>query len=191
MKTALGVLLAGVGLVCAGQPAAVEQATPAVSALSGLALTQLDGTALDSQVLDGQVVLFVNVASKCGFTPQYDELQALYTEKQSQGLVIVGVPCNQFGGQEPGTAQEIASFCRINYGVSFPLLEKQDVNGPQRSALYQWLVQSSAGGGKDVRWNFEKFLVDRNGQVVERFSSRVGPNDGELRGLVERALAGE
>ena len=151
-------------------------------------LVQLDGTPLASEVLDGKVVLFVNVASKCGFTPQYDGLQKLYEEYRERGLVIVGVPCNQFGKQEPGGAEEIASFCRINYGVSFPLLEKQDVNGPDRSALYARLVDSEVGGGDRVQWNFEKFLVGRDGQVRARFSSKVSPDAAELRQAIEAAL---
>jgi len=183
----LGALLAGsVGLVAtahAERPPPMEQ-----RAMAQLDLTRLDGTPLDAKALDGKVVLFVNVASKCGFTPQYEGLQLLHEEKSPDGLVIVGVPCNQFGGQEPGDAEQIASFCRINYGVNFPILEKQDVNGAARSDLYTWLVGSDVGRGKDVRWNFEKFLVDRNGMVVERFGSRVDPNDGKLRRAIEQAL---
>lgn len=170
----------------ASQPPAVEQ-----QAMGTLNLTNLDGTSFDTPSLDGKVVLFVNVASQCGFTPQYEGLQLLHEEKGRDGLVIVGVPCNQFGAQEPGQAEEIASFCRINYGVNFPILEKQDVNGDSRSNLYRWLVGSDVGSDKDVKWNFEKFLVDRKGQVVERFSSRVAPNDPKLRGAVEKALAAE
>ena len=120
----------------------------------------------------------------------YKGLQALYTEKASEGLVIVGVPCNQFGKQEPGSSDEIQSFCQINYGVTFPLLEKQDVNGPQRSPLYAQLVNSDAGGGRDIGWNFEKFLVGRDGVVLARFSSRFGPKHRKLRAAIESALAG-
>jgi glutathione peroxidase-family protein len=156
----------------------------AVNPLSTLALTRLDGSAMPPGELAGKVVLFVNVASQCGYTPQYEGLQALYQAKKDRGLVIVGVPCNQFGGQEPGGKEEIASFCKLNYGVTFPLLEKQDVNGAGRSGLYRWLV---AGGG-DVKWNFEKFLVDRTGKIVGRYPSKVGPNDPALLAAIDGAL---
>ncbi|MCP4808070.1 MAG: glutathione peroxidase [Proteobacteria bacterium] len=151
-------------------------------------LTQLDGTPLPAEVLEGRVVLFVNVASKCGFTPQYTGLQSLFEEYEDRGLVLVGVPCNQFGKQEPGSSEEIASFCSLNYGVEFPLLEKQDVNGPDRSPLYDRLIDSDVGGGAKVQWNFEKFLVGRDGTVRNRFGSRTAPEDAELRAAIEAAL---
>lgn len=154
-------------------------------------LTRLDGSPLPATALQGQVVLYVNVASECGFTPQYDGLQALYADKADDGLVVVGVPCNQFGSQEPGGSEEIATFCRLNYGVEFPLLEKQDVNGADRSPLYQWLIGSDVGGGKDVRWNFEKFLVGRDGHVLARWGSRTAPDDPALTAAVDQALAAE
>ena len=147
-------------------------------------LTQLDGTPLPADTLSGKVVVFVNVASSCGYTPQYEGLQALYEAHRDDGLVIVGVPCNQFGGQEPGSPETIATFCRTNYGVTFPLLEKQAVNGPERSALYQQLV----GEGDDVRWNFEKFVVGRDGTVQARFPSGTRPDSAELRTAIEQAL---
>ena len=152
-------------------------------------LTALSGSALPEADLAGKVVLFVNVASKCGYTPQYDGLQKLWLDLKDRGLVVVGVPCNQFGGQEPGTSTEIESFCKLNYGVDFPLLEKQAVNGGDRSALYDYLIGSPAGGGTNVKWNFEKFLVGRDGAVVARFPSSVAPDSPELRGAIEAALA--
>lgn len=160
-----------------------------MSVLADLSLVSLDGSPLPADALPGRAVLFVNVASRCGFTPQYAGLQRLHDELGPRGLVIVGVPCNQFGAQEPGTPSEIASFCSLNYGVTFPILEKQDVNGPARSELYARLVASPAGGGADVRWNFEKFVVDRAGNVVARFASRAAPDDASLRDAIERALA--
>ncbi len=173
-------------------PAALAEAPAAPSAASVVdgALTRLDGSELPASELAGKVVLFVNVASKCGYTPQYEGLEALYQAKKDAGLVIVGVPCNQFGSQEPGSAQEIAQFCKMSYGVSFPLLEKQDVNGTGRSALYTRLVQSEAGAGKDIGWNFEKFLVDRSGKVVARFPSRAAPDDPALISAIDAALKG-
>jgi len=153
-----------------------------------LNLISLSGEELPSDTLAGKVVLFVNVASCCGFTKQYDGLQALYEKYEKQGLVVVGVPCNQFGNQEPGSAEEIQSFCRMNYGVEFPLLEKQEVNGSGRSALYTALIESPAGKGKDVKWNFEKFLVGRDGAVIERFGSTTKPSDSGLASKIEAAL---
>lgn len=159
--------------------------TPMVQSIP---LTQLNDEPLPAEALAGKVVLFVNVASFCGYTAQYEGLEKLYQSYDERGLVVVGVPCNQFGEQEPGSAQEIATFCKLNYGVSFPLLAKQDVNGPGRSPLYAALVSSPAGEGKDIRWNFEKFLVGRDGQVIARFPSKVAPGDPALVAAIEKAL---
>lgn len=155
---------------------------------AALNLVLLDETELPADALRGRAVVFVNVASRCGFTPQYDGLQQLYAANAAEGLVVVGVPSNQFGAQEPGAPEEIAQFCKLNYGVAFPLLEKQDVNGANRSALYTWLVGSEVGGDKDVAWNFEKFVVDRQGQVVARFGSRTTPDSAELYQAIRGAL---
>jgi glutathione peroxidase-family protein len=178
-------------LLAAASPAFAESPaiSPTEAPMKALALTQLDGTPLAKGALEGKAVLFVNVASKCGFTRQYDGLQALYAAQKDSGLVVVGVPCNQFGAQEPGKPEEIASFCKLTYGVEFPMLEKQDVNGAGRSDLYKWLVGSEAGGGKDIGWNFEKFLVDRNGNVVGRYPSKVEPSDAALKADIAKALA--
>ena len=157
-------------------------------AFSSIHLARLDGTPLDASAIAGKVVLFVNVASRCGLTPQYETLAALQEKYRERGLVIVGTPCNQFLGQEPGTAEEIANFCSATYGVDFPLLEKQDVNGAGRSALYQWLIGSNVGGGTDVTWNFEKFLVGRDGNVRARFAPTVKPDASEVVAAVEAAL---
>ncbi len=159
------------------------------SALDGVPLVGLDGRAVDPAVWKGKVALFVNVASKCGLTPQYKGLQALYTRFADRGFTIVGAPCNQFLGQEPGSAEEIAEFCELNFGVTFPLLEKQDVNGAGRSPLYRWLVESAHGEGKDITWNFEKFLVGRDGEVKARFAPDVKPGDEALVAAVEAELA--
>ncbi|MEN9786809.1 MAG: hypothetical protein RLZZ299_2073 [Pseudomonadota bacterium] len=174
--------------VLGGAPATAA-APPNPQWYKDLSLVSLDGTPVPEATLAGKVVLFVNVASKCGFTPQYDGLQKLWTTYRDRGLVVVGVPCNQFGGQEPGAAQEIRSFCRLNYGVDFPLLDKQDVNGANRSKLYSWLVDSPVGGGSSVKWNFEKFLVSRDGRVLDRWRSITGPDSSSLRNAVESALA--
>lgn len=151
-------------------------------------LTRLDGSTLSGADLKGKAVLVVNVASKCGFTPQYEGLQQLYTTYKDRGLEVVGVPCNQFGGQEPGSAETIEEFCRVNYGVGFTILEKQKVNGAERSPLYDFLVGSDAGGGQNIKWNFEKFLVNADGEVVGRWGSRTKPDDAELVAAIDKAL---
>lgn len=146
--------------------------------------TTLDGTPLAPETIANKVVLFVNVASKCGLTPQYNGLVELDQEYGDRGLVIIGVPCNQFGGQEPGTPEEIKEFTKTKYDVDFTLLEKQDVNGANRSPLYQFLV----GDGQDIAWNFGKFLVGRDGEVIKRFEPQTAPNDPELKAAIEAAL---
>ena len=163
-------------------------ATSEAGVPNNMTLTGLNGDRIEAKEFDGKAILFVNVASKCGYTSQYEGLQSLYEEYQDRGLVIVGVPCNQFGGQEPGTATEIQTFCKANYGVTFPLLEKQDVNGKNRSKLYKTLISSETGGGKNVRWNFEKFLVDKDGNVVGRYGSGVKPESTELKTAIDAAL---
>ena len=124
-----------------------------------------------------KVMLVVNVASKCGFTPQYKGLEALYKKLQDRGLEVLGFPCNQFGAQEPGTEHEIESFCELNYGVTFPLYAKIDVNGASAAPLYQYLKKEKPGllGSEAIKWNFTKFLVDRKGNVVERYAPNVEP----------------
>ena len=149
-----------------------------------VSLRKLDGSPMPVDELAGKVVLFVNVASRCGLTPQYEQLVQLYARYRDRGFVVVGAPCNQFLGQEPGDASAIASFCSTTYGVDFPLLEKQDVNGAGRSALYRHLI----GDGEDIKWNFEKILVGKDGKVVGRFKSAVTPESAELRSAIDAAL---
>jgi glutathione peroxidase len=146
------------------------------SSLYDIKLEALDGGEVDLNDYKGKKILFVNVASECGFTVQYEELQKLH-ETHGDKLAIIGMPCNQFGGQEPGSADEIASFCKKNYGVTFQLLSKADVKGANQHPLYAWLTQKSLNGKEDseVTWNFQKYLVDENGQLLEVFSSRVTP----------------
>ncbi len=136
----------------------------------------------------GKVLLIVNTASQCGFTPQYEGLEAMYRDLQDRGLVVLGFPCNQFGKQEPGNAEEIASFCKLNYDVTFPLFAKVEVNGDGASPLYKWLKDQAPGlmGTKAIKWNFTKFLIDRDGRVAERFAPTTKP--AELRGAVEGLL---
>ncbi len=148
-------------------------------------INTLDGKALDLSSFKGKKVLFVNTASECGYTPQYKELQAL-SEKYKDKLVIVGLPCNQFGGQEPGSAKEIAHFCEKNYGVTFTLTEKIDVKANGQHELYKWLTQKNLNGLKDSRvsWNFQKYLVNENGELVEVFGSSTKPMSKEITELL-------
>jgi len=150
----------------------------------------LEGGPADLHQYRGRAVLVVNVASQCGLTPQYAGLQALAEAYADRGLVVLGVPCNQFGGQEPGTAAEIAQFCETNYGVTFPMTEKVDVNGEHRHPLYQHLVgvADAEGHTGDIRWNFEKFLVAPDGAVTARFSPQTPPQAPEVIAAVEKVL---
>lgn len=136
----------------------------------------------------GQVLLVVNVASQCGFTPQYQGLETLYRDYRERGFVVLGFPCDQFGHQEPGGAQEIASFCSSNYGITFPMFNKIDVNGTQAHPLFTWLKAEKAGvlGTRNIKWNFSKFLIGRDGQVLHRYGSITKPD--ALRGDIELAL---
>ena len=153
-------------------------------------LTLLDGSDTTLDAYAGQALLVVNVASQCGFTRQYAGLEALYERYHERGLTVIGVPSNQFGAQEPGTAEEIAEFCQANFGVTFPLLAKTDVNGRDRHPLFARLTEVADATGKagDVTWNFEKFLVSPQGEVVGRFRSKVEPDDPELVAAVEAVL---
>ena len=139
----------------------------------------------------GEVTLLVNVASFCGLTPQYTGLQNLQAKYADQGFSVIGLPCNQFGAQEPGTPDEIATFCSTNYSVTFPLTEKIEVNGDGRHSLYQQLTETADGEGHtgDIRWNFEKFLVGRDGNIVARFSPVVDPEADEITTAIEKELA--
>lgn len=142
-------------------------------------INALDGKPFDLHALENKAVLVVNVASKCGFTPQYTGLQKLHQDYADKGVVILGVPCNQFGAQEPGNADEIASFCSTTYEVSFPILEKVDVNGGNAHPLYQWLKNQKPGllGTEGIKWNFTKFLINKQGEVVDRFAPQTTPDD--------------
>ncbi len=154
-------------------------------------IARLDGSpATLGEITGGRPALLVNVASRCGLTPQYTGLEALHEKYADQGFTVVGIPCNQFGGQEPGTSDEIAEFCSSTYGVTFPLTEKVEVNGEGRHPVYADLVQTPDEEGRtgDIRWNFEKFLVDGSGSVVARFSPGVVPDDPRVIEAVEGAL---
>lgn len=156
----------------------------------GFTMETLDGQSVElAENYAGKVVLFVNVASKCGYTRQYDGLQDLNARYGGEGLAVVGVPCNQFGGQEPGSADEIAQFCSSTYGVEFDMLGKVEVNGADQCQLYGYLTGSDSPFPGKVKWNFEKFLVGKNGEVVGRYKSGVEPTGPELTADIERELA--
>ena len=150
---------------------------------------QMSGQSLALSEMRGQVMLIVNTASACGFTPQFGGLEKLHQAYQQQGLAVLGFPCNQFGGQDPGSNESIASFCQLNYGVSFPMMTKIEVNGPQAHPLYQWLCAEAPGllGSKAIKWNFTKFLIGRNGAVLKRYAPMDKPE--KLASDIEAALA--
>jgi glutathione peroxidase len=155
-------------------------------------IASLDGTKGQLAQQKGNVTLMVNVASQCGLTPQYAGLQRIFERYQDKGFSVLGFPCNQFGAQEPGTADEIKTFCETSYGVTFPMFEKIEVNGDGKHALYEQLEETadSEGHTGDIRWNFEKFLVSRDGDVIARFSPLVDPEAPELTEAIDKALAG-
>jgi glutathione peroxidase len=155
-----------------------------------LRIDALDGSHLDPGQFQGKATLIVNVASKCGLTPQYSGLEQLQERYAASGFNVLGVPCNQFGGQEPGTAEQIATFCSATYGVTFPMTEKVDVNGPERHPLYARLttVTDAAGEAGDIRWNFEKFLISPAGEVVARFRPKTEPLSSEVVAAIEAVL---
>jgi glutathione peroxidase len=147
----------------------------------------IDGQERKLDAYRGKAVLVVNVASQCGLTPQYTGLEKLWQERQSKGFVVLGLPCNQFGAQEPGTEKEIKTFCETQYSVSFPLGAKLEVNGAGRHPLYAWLTGET--GGASIKWNFEKFLIGKDGRIVKRFAPDVTPEDPALRAAVDAALS--
>jgi glutathione peroxidase len=159
------------------------------SALHDIPLTLIDGTVTTFGRFAGKTVLVVNVASKCGFTPQYAGLEALYRRYADEGLVVLGLPCNQFMGEEPGSEGEIAQFCELNFGVTFPLTAKVDVRGKNQHPLYAQLTTFKKGVLPGlIKWNFEKFLVNADGVVVDRFASTVEPESAVLVAAIEKAL---
>jgi glutathione peroxidase len=170
----------------------VNVARPNVSNMSiyDVSIQSLDGTAADLPQYKDKAVLLVNVASKCGLTPQYTGLESLQKKYADRGFTVLGVPCNQFMGQEPGTAEEIQEFCSTNYAVTFPLTEKVEVNGENRHPLYSQLVDVADADGHtgDIRWNFEKFVIAPGGEVVARFNPTVEPESDDIVTTIEKAL---
>lgn len=148
-----------------------------MTTIADFTVTTNRGEELDLTSKKGKVLLVVNTASKCGFTPQYDGLEKLYQDFKDSDFEVLGFPCNQFGAQEPGNADEIAEFCKVNFGVTFPLMQKIDVNGPDASPLFDWMKKEAKGimGTTAIKWNFTKFLIDREGNVVKRYGSNDTP----------------
>ena len=148
-----------------------------MTTIADFTVTTNRGEKLDLSTKQGKVLLVVNTASKCGFTPQYDGLEELYQQYNDKDFEVLGFPCNQFGAQEPGNADEIAEFCKVNFGVTFPLMAKIDVNGPDASPLYDWMKKEQKGlmGSTSIKWNFTKFLIDREGNVVKRYAPQDSP----------------
>ncbi len=180
-----GMAILGIG--CSRPAASAEQDASALR----FKMKSLAGEDVDLARYEGKVVMIVNVASKCGFTRQYEQLQTLHEKYADRGLAILGFPCNQFLGQEPGSAEQIAEFCRVNYGVTFDLFAKVDVNGPNACELYKLLtsIDSQPKGAGKIGWNFEKFILDRGGFVVARFGSKTKPDASEVVVVIERELA--
>ena len=178
----------------ANLPAAGQAPTPAAVpkelAMWNASINTLQGKPTHLSEYKGKALLLVNVASKCGLTPQYETLEALQKKYESKGFTVIGFPCNQFGKQEPGTAQEIQTFCSTKYGVTFPMMEKIEVNGTGRHAIYKELTQiaDKEGHTGDIRWNFEKFVVSSDGTKVTRFSPEVTPDDPAVIAAIEAAL---
>ena len=154
-----------------------------------LSVRDIDGKAADLSAYKGKVTLIVNVASHCGFTKQYTALEALHTKYADQGFAILGFPCNQFGAQEPGSNEEIKQFCTSKFSVTFPLFDKIDVNGANRHPLYEQLAGKASPFPGDIKWNFTKFLIGKDGKIIQRFESKVTPDSPEVIATIEAALA--
>ena len=176
---------------CAITLSVTTMASDPTASIHGVTLASLGGEPDVLSRVRGKVALVVNVASRCGLTPQYEGLEALHARLAPRGFAVLGVPCNQFGAQEPGTPEEIRTFCSTTYGVTFPMSEKVEVNGTGRHELYRRLVgvADAEGHTGDVRWNFEKFLVARDGSVLARFAPMTSPDDAALGAAIEGALA--
>jgi len=171
-----------VGSLALGSAAGAKAASPLVGEMK-----KIDGTPVDLSSYKGKVVLIVNVASKCGYTKQYSGLQKLYDSYKDKGLVVLGFPANEFGGQEPGSDADIATFCSTKYGVTFDMFSKIVVKGPEKASLYKSLTETATPAG-EVKWNFEKFLIGRDGAILGRFDSGVAPEDAKLKDAIEAAL---
>ena len=173
-----------------GAPGSNPLSEADMSALFESSVNTLDGAPSSLGAHQGKALLVVNVASKCGLTPQYADLEKLHAEYKDRGFSVVGFPCNQFGGQEPGSAEEIKTFCSLTYGVTFPMFEKIEVNGDNRHPVYAALTQVTDAEGKagDIQWNFEKFFISADGKTIKRFRPRTGPYDPEILAAIKSGL---
>jgi len=167
----------------------MQTITSPVQSIDKIAVKDIDHKDTTLGDYKGKVLLVVNVASKCGYTKQYTGLEAIYEKYKDKGLVVLGFPCNQFGAQEPGTNEEIKQFCSLKYNVTFPLFDKIEVNGPNRAPLYAALAGKDSPFPGDIKWNFTKFLVGRNGKIIQRFDSKAAPESPEVIATIEVALA--
>ncbi|MCW8130738.1 MAG: glutathione peroxidase [Planctomycetota bacterium] len=174
-------------LACCAGAQGVRAEEKKVASIHEFSLKGNDGKDQKFDQYKGKVVLLVNVASKCGYTPQYKQLEAVYAKYKDQGLVVVGVPCNDFGGQEPGTDLEIKQFCSTKFNVTFPLMSKVHVQGAETPPLYKYLTADSPKPGK-IKWNFEKFLIGKHGEVLDRYESKIKPDDPAVTKAIEDAL---
>lgn len=170
-----------------GQNPPILRQVQAVDSWHQFKATDIDGKVREMSEYKDKIVLVVNTASECGMTPQYEALESAYTKYKGKGFVVVGFPCNDFGGQEPGNEIQIKEFCKTNYKVSFPMFSKVHVKGSEQSKMYEWLIAKT--GGKDIEWNFGKFLIGRDGQILNRFGSRTKPDAAEVVDAIEKALA--
>jgi glutathione peroxidase len=167
----------------------MQTLTLSAGSIQDATVKDIDGKEVSLNAYRGKVLLIVNVASHCGFTPQYKELEAVYEKYKDNGFVVLGFPCNQFGAQEPGTNEEIKQFCSSKFNVTFPLFDKIEVNGPNRHPLYGSLAGKDSPYPGDIKWNFSKFLISRDGKILKRFESRVVPNSPEVTQAIDAALA--
>jgi glutathione peroxidase len=167
----------------------MQTITSQAQSIDKIAVKDIDHKDTTIGAYQGKVLLIVNVASKCGFTPQYAGLESVYEKYKDKGLVVLGFPCNQFGAQEPGTNEEIKQFCSTKYNVTFPLFDKIEVNGPNRAPLYVALAGKDSPFPGDIRWNFTKFLIGRDGKILNRFDSKAKPDSPEVIAAIEAALA--
>lgn len=188
-----GLLVLGCQRAVSDEPASdrppASAPAPSEAAAIDQTVTTLGGEELDLSTYRGRPMLIVNTASKCGYTPQYAGLQRLHERFKDRGLVVIGFPSNDYGGQEPGTNAQIGEFCRVNYGVTFPMMAKVHTKGPDQAPIYRTLTEQTPEGIRgEIRWNFTKFLVDRDGQVVARFESAVEPEDPQVITAIEKLL---
>jgi glutathione peroxidase len=176
-------------LVFLGSLLLMQTLSMAAASLDSIPIKDIDGKPTSLKAYQGKVLLIVNVASKCGLTPQYKALEAIQQKYQGKGFTVLGFPCNQFGGQEPGTNEEIKQFCSSTYSVTFPMFDKLDVNGPKRHPLYVALAGPQSPFPGDIKWNFGKFLIGRDGKIIKRFEPKTTPDSPEVTQVIEAALA--